>query len=536
MTAVLQSHRLLAAAQAEHAALVEEARLAGVGLHSQDTFRGGPQWSSQMVAEREVTTELAVALHLSEGDARRLLHTSEGLTGVFSSTMTALRSGTISYRHAEKIVECSRTLPADCLPAYEAELLPAARNVSVQRLERLARSAVEHAQPDTAIQRHTDAAACRRLYLEPASDGMAYLSLYLPAVEAVAIYNRATELGRSAKNSGDPRTLTQLRVDTLTDLMLNAETQIPTVTPGIRARVNITVPVLALLPALPGHPTASEGCPPIPPATPTAVLATSTAAPTAPTSTPAAPRATLATPTSAPTAPRATLATPTAAATAPRATPATQTSTPTAPRATPATPPTTTASSTTADPPPDDHEIDGRFVALVAGLDTGRWAELEGYGPIDQHTALILTRDAPSLRRILTDPITGIPLAYRRERYRPPADLDELIRLTHTECTFPLDCTPSTTADLDHTIAWEDGGTTDLLNLSPLCTSHHKVKHHTTWTIEQTPTGTITWTSPAGFEYHVEPTPPTPPRPSSAVRPTPRFTTRHEVRDTTPPF
>nr|WP_301182552.1 HNH endonuclease signature motif containing protein [Subtercola boreus] len=108
---------------------------------------------------------------------------------------------------------------------------------------------------------------------------------------------------------------------------------------------------------------------------------------------------------------------------------------------------------------------------------------------------------------MLTDPVTGCALAYGRERYRPPADLDELIRLTYAECTFPLSCESSATSDLDHTVAWSDGGHTELRNISPLCSRHHTVKHHTEWSVEQAPDGTITWTSPAGFEYIVEPTP-----------------------------
>ncbi|MCU1479001.1 MAG: endonuclease, partial [Subtercola sp.] len=50
------------------------------------------------------------------------------------------------------------------------------------------------------------------------------------------------------------------------------------------------------------------------------------------------------------------------------------------------------------------------------------------------------------------------------------------------------------------------------------CSSHHKVKHHTEWHIVQDPagTGTITWTSPAGFEYIIKPTP--------IARPAPHFT------------
>ncbi|MCU1477874.1 MAG: endonuclease, partial [Subtercola sp.] len=79
-------------------------------------------------------------------------------------------------------------------------------------------------------------------------------------------------------------------------------------------------------------------------------------------------------------------------------------------------------------------------------------------------------------------------------------------------------CTPSATADLDHTKPWENGANTSLNNLSPLCSSHHKVKHHTEWQIVQDPagTGTTTWTSPAGFEYVIKPTP--------ITRPTPHFT------------
>ncbi|RFA06900.1 hypothetical protein B7R21_17855, partial [Subtercola boreus] len=186
VTAVVTAHRAIAAAHAHLAGLVEEARVAGTALHTTDSFTGGPQWSSDMIIERQIITELAVALHTSENDTRRLLHTSEALTSTFTATRTALQAGAISYRHAEKIVQHSNTLPVAALGAYEHDLLPHARRVTVQRLDTLARAAIEHAQPRTAVQRHLDAAARRRLDLDPATDGMAYLTLYLPAVEAVA--------------------------------------------------------------------------------------------------------------------------------------------------------------------------------------------------------------------------------------------------------------------------------------------------------------------------------------------------------------
>ncbi|MBM7473079.1 HNH endonuclease signature motif containing protein [Subtercola frigoramans] len=423
------SHRAIAAAHAAHALLVEEARIAGFALHTQDSFAssggGGPQWSSDQIVERQVVLELAVALHLTENDARRLVDTCEGLAGPFTSTREALALGRVSYRHTETIVTRSHPLPREALGRYEKAVLPWARKVTAQRLDKIARAVVEEAQPRTDTQRHTDAVTGRRLYLEPGSDGMAYLTLYTAAVEAVAIHNRATDMARSAKHAGDPRTLTQLRVDILTDLMLNSDTHTPRVTPHIRARVNITVPALTLL-----------------------------------------------------------------------------------------------GRNHQGDPDPDQ---------------TSGPANLEGYGPIDRHTALTITRDAHSFTRILTDPATGVVLSYGRQRYKPPTDLDELIRLTHTECTFPTPCHPSTTADLDHTIPWADGGETAYNNISPLCTTHHKVKHHTQWTIRQTPgenghAPTITWTSPAGHQYNIERTP--------LAKPVVQFTEQQEEGDNSdePPF
>ncbi|GGF31432.1 HNH endonuclease signature motif containing protein [Subtercola lobariae] len=432
--AVFAGARAIAAAQAEQAERVERARLAGIALRHTDRSTGGPRWSTTVVADRELVTELAVGLRLCEADARRLVETSRGLVGAFAATHAALDAGTISYRHAEKIVQRGLPLPAELIADYEARIVPVAERVSVQRLDREARGAVEVAQPSTAVQRHLAAAANRRIDLEAGADGMAYLTHYLPAVEAMAIYTRATELARSLKNAGDPRTLTQLRADALTDLMLNGETSIPGATRGIRPHVRVTVPALTLLgggsEGYPGH-SGDRG----------------------------------------------------------------QSSH------------TGRSNHTGQSDGPGRSKHTGGF-----GHSAGGSANLEGYGPIDRLTALELTRSAPGFLRVLTDPVTGVALSYGRERYRPPADLDELIRLTHAECTFPLSCAPSSGAELDHTTAWEDDGHTAFGNLAPLCSSHHKVKHHTEWKIEQHPgadgrPSSIVWTSPAGFEYVVDPTP-----------------------------
>src|SRR5690606_5893602 len=65
--------------------------------------------------------------------------------------------------------------------------------------------------------------AQRELTLEPARDGMAYLTLFTGAVEAAAIYERATVAAVRAVSDGDPRTVTQLRVDLAVDALLERD-------------------------------------------------------------------------------------------------------------------------------------------------------------------------------------------------------------------------------------------------------------------------------------------------------------------------
>ena len=66
---------------------------------------------------------------------------------------------------------------------------------------------------------------------------------------------------------------------------------------------------------------------------------------------------------------------------------------------------------------------------------------------------------------------------------------------------------PASRCEIDHTLAWEDGGTTSLDNLAPICRGHHRVKHHGGWQVRQVPGsgGALEWTSPAGRRYVVEP-------------------------------
>lgn len=133
---------------------------------------------------------------------------------------------------------------------------------------------------------------------------------------------------------------------------------------------------------------------------------------------------------------------------------------------------------------------------------------LDGYGPIDPATARALAASAPSFIRILTHPETGAVLSVGRDRYAVPADLRTWLRLRDQTCRFPGCSRAAVRCEVDHTVAFREGGArgrTEAANLAHLCRKHHRLKHTTRWNVEQRPGGELTWTSPTGRRYATRP-------------------------------
>ncbi|QPZ37582.1 HNH endonuclease signature motif containing protein [Paramicrobacterium chengjingii] len=130
---------------------------------------------------------------------------------------------------------------------------------------------------------------------------------------------------------------------------------------------------------------------------------------------------------------------------------------------------------------------------------------LEGYGPIDADTARELAADAPSFTRLLTHPETGTVLSVGRDSYAVPADLRRLVEIRDETCGFAGCNRPASQCDIDHRHDWQYGGETSSDNLQPLCTSHHPLKHESTWQVNRADDGTIVWTSPLGRQFMVRP-------------------------------
>ncbi|RWR21307.1 HNH endonuclease [Microbacterium enclense] len=135
-------------------------------------------------------------------------------------------------------------------------------------------------------------------------------------------------------------------------------------------------------------------------------------------------------------------------------------------------------------------------------------ATLDGYGPIDLDTARRLAGEAPSWIRVLTHPVTGVPLALDRTTYRVPAALRRWLGISSPTCAFPGCGRPARDCDLDHLHAFSDGGTTADDNLDPECRHHHRMRHETRWAASRDPdTGDLAWTTPLGARIDADPPP-----------------------------
>jgi hypothetical protein len=79
----------------------------------------------------------------------------------------------------------------------------------------------------------------------------------------------------------------------------------------------------------------------------------------------------------------------------------------------------------------------------------------------------------------------------------------QALRAMHRTCIHP-DCqVPVDECRIHHIVPWEQGGSSDLDNLAPLCEAnkHHQLVHQGGWSLCLTPDRIATWTRPDGTTY-----------------------------------
>ncbi len=174
----------------------------------------------------------------------------------------------MTERHARILVEAVEAVE----PELRGRILPAAIALAEEQpvgvFRRRLRALVETVRETTLTVRHEQAVQRRRVVIEPDQDAMAWVMALMPAVEAHAIWDRATRMAKVVlAREGETRSIDQIRADVVADLLIEGDTAShPIEARGIRATVAVTVPVLSLLDGAPEGtgPAVVEGLGPIP--------------------------------------------------------------------------------------------------------------------------------------------------------------------------------------------------------------------------------------------------------------------------------
>ncbi|WP_175414188.1 HNH endonuclease signature motif containing protein [Agrococcus sp. SGAir0287] len=379
--------------------------------------RAGSGSSERSTMElRAIAAEIGVHARMSDRTIERQIGDAMHLVDTWPLVLDAFADGRIGHGHVRAITEAGSVLAstdvtAEQRTAYEERMVALAETTTPAHVAKAARKAADAQLVEPLVDRHRAARDDRRVTIEAADDGMAWIGAYVPAVLAHGIDHRL-RAGARAKPKDDPRTIDQWRADAFCELLLTSSgapdgatqsvgaddaTEHARLLSTIRPVVQVTIPVTTLT----GH---------------------------------------------------------------------------------------------------DDAP-----------------GTLDGAQPIDAETARILAGVAATWERLLTDPIRGTVVEV--DTYQPTAAQRRLLIARDQHCRFPGCASHARTADLDHTIAWDHGGTTSLGNLAHLCRRHHTLKHATAWTVHQPRPGHLTWRSPRGQTYLDRP-PPTGPVFTDASDPT----------------
>jgi hypothetical protein len=139
----------------------------------------------------------------------------------------------------------------------------------------------------------------------------------------------------------------------------------------------------------------------------------------------------------------------------------------------------------------------------------------------------LLDARGAEVRSIVVD--DGEVLGVGRATRVAPGWLRDASLATHDTCTGPLCRRPALGSDLDHARPWWPtspgvvGGSTDLINLGPLCGKTNREKERAGWRVEQRPDGRRTWTHPrSGLRVTSVPATWRPPPPPGPTRDRPR--------------
>ncbi|MDJ0333881.1 DUF222 domain-containing protein [Salinibacterium sp. G-O1] len=209
-------------------------------------------------AERAAAADLAVRLNIAEATVRAQGHVARTLRERLPILWAWFAEGEIHTQNAREAASIVIELPADSWAHFESQLVDAARTLAPARFRARAQAVAERLQASSIDERHAAAESRRGAWTELDRDGMGWLHAYLPAEKLAMVGAQLESLAFGLFTEADEkRTMTQLRADVLSDLMIGTGEQ-----SSVGVTVALTIPVLTLL----GHdnqPAVLEGIGPI---------------------------------------------------------------------------------------------------------------------------------------------------------------------------------------------------------------------------------------------------------------------------------
>jgi len=152
-------------------------------------------------------------------------------------------------------------------------------------------------------------------------------------------------------------------------------------------------------------------------------------------------------------------------------------------------------------------------LSTLLGLDRGVGL-IPGWGAVSAQQAQDLALQLGSIwKRIVTDPVTGRAIEATAGSYTVPAGMAEQVKVRDGTCRAPGCEIPTQRCDLDHTQEWATtsndadgaGGPTAETNLVALHRGHHNLKTSGFWDSDQSPDGTLSWTTATGRTFTTYP-------------------------------
>ena len=222
---VADVERLLAVATAlQQDNLLELARRPFVALSAEDP--GDFAAVGEVVRER-VGDEVAAVLHSTANSVERRLSDAIALVRV-PVARTLLRAGRIDAARARVLADELAVVKDETARVIDAKVSPQAAELTPRRLRDRARRAVLRADVQATKKRCTKAKETRRVRLTPQPDGMAELTVLLPAIDGLRTYDVLTAAAKrvrhDAAHAGAPeeRSLDQIRADLFADVFRHA--------------------------------------------------------------------------------------------------------------------------------------------------------------------------------------------------------------------------------------------------------------------------------------------------------------------------